>query len=366
MGIMRIRGPGSRDDPYRKSVRLVPASYPSPEPELDADSPIYERHRDTLRDNLSKVVLDGFKKRKEPEYTRLGYLLESLSKDKEAVARRMVRRILVRGSLEDAIFLFGDDETVDSKINLGEILCKIIEHAYRNNHALLESEVYQDFRSWAVSNLTDTSFITVVRNKEYNRNEDNPGRRRRLRDSSPRMRYPEITGYDDGESPSERSDAVTRVKRRELPKQKDPEVSWRKYLKICPGELREEVRKHHFALWDEMRGNGSIERIPNLSRLDAKSKGEAAEKFRAKLKVKSKSPVRKGKKFPGKKELLAFLRKNPDHQLGIVELYKKIGFSPLRGHKTRRKLEDDGLIRVEVEKLERGWKKFIRLADDAS
>ena len=60
-------------------------------------------------------------------------------------------------------------------------------------------------------------------------------------------------------------------------------------------------------------------------------------------------------------EFINFLQKNQNHQLSTVELYKKIGFSPRKGTKIKKELEQKGLIKTEEVKNEKGWKKFIRL-----
>jgi len=65
---------------------------------------------------------------------------------------------------------------------------------------------------------------------------------------------------------------------------------------------------------------------------------------------------------PGKRDFIEFLQKNPHHNLSTVELYKQIGLSARKGTKIKKELEDEGLIKIEEEKNDKGWKKFIRLA----
>ncbi|MCR4284465.1 MAG: DUF87 domain-containing protein [archaeon] len=65
---------------------------------------------------------------------------------------------------------------------------------------------------------------------------------------------------------------------------------------------------------------------------------------------------------PDRQEFLEFLQKNPNHNFSTVELYKQIGLSPRKGTKIKKELEAEELIRVEEEKNEKGWKKYIRLA----
>lgn len=70
-------------------------------------------------------------------------------------------------------------------------------------------------------------------------------------------------------------------------------------------------------------------------------------------------------KFPNlsedEKEFVFYLENNPTHQNSTVELYKKVGLSPRKGNVVKNKLMEKGLIKIEEEKYEKGWKKFIRL-----
>ena len=60
-------------------------------------------------------------------------------------------------------------------------------------------------------------------------------------------------------------------------------------------------------------------------------------------------------------KFIEFLRKNPSHINSTVEIYKKIGVSPRKGNVLKNKLLSKGLIKIEEERSDRGWKKIIRL-----
>jgi predicted DNA-binding transcriptional regulator len=57
-----------------------------------------------------------------------------------------------------------------------------------------------------------------------------------------------------------------------------------------------------------------------------------------------------------------FLKSNPQHKNSIVEIYKLLGLSARKGTALKRSLLERGKIKVEVQKYEKGWKKFIRLS----
>jgi len=44
-----------------------------------------------------------------------------------------------------------------------------------------------------------------------------------------------------------------------------------------------------------------------------------------------------------------------------VEVYRQIGLSARKGTEVKKELEEEGLIKVEEVKYEKGWKKLIRL-----
>lgn len=58
---------------------------------------------------------------------------------------------------------------------------------------------------------------------------------------------------------------------------------------------------------------------------------------------------------------LNFLESNPNHENTTVALYKLVGLSPRKGNVVKNNLMEKGLIKVEEEKYEKGWKKYIRL-----
>jgi tRNA uridine 5-carbamoylmethylation protein Kti12 len=62
-----------------------------------------------------------------------------------------------------------------------------------------------------------------------------------------------------------------------------------------------------------------------------------------------------------KEKFVRFLIENPTHKLSTVELYKTINLSNRKGNEIKKELESLGRLRIQEEKYEKGWKKFIRL-----
>ncbi len=62
------------------------------------------------------------------------------------------------------------------------------------------------------------------------------------------------------------------------------------------------------------------------------------------------------------RSFLDFLIDNPEHNLCIVEFYKRIGFSTRKGNLIKNQLLKKGMIKIQEQKSKVGWKKFIRLA----
>lgn len=60
-------------------------------------------------------------------------------------------------------------------------------------------------------------------------------------------------------------------------------------------------------------------------------------------------------------KFLEFLKKSPNHTHTTTELYNILGFSARKGNQLKKKLIEEGKIRVEEMKYEKGWKKIIRL-----
>jgi hypothetical protein len=60
---------------------------------------------------------------------------------------------------------------------------------------------------------------------------------------------------------------------------------------------------------------------------------------------------------------MEFLQKNPDHNLSTTEVYRQIGLSARKGTNAKKSLEQKGLIKVEEQKYDKGWKKLIRLSN---
>lgn len=59
---------------------------------------------------------------------------------------------------------------------------------------------------------------------------------------------------------------------------------------------------------------------------------------------------------------IAFLQANPDHELNTVELYRQVGLSARKGNKIKNELLEQGKIKIQEIKYNKGWKKIIRLA----
>ncbi|MFH1451880.1 MAG: DUF87 domain-containing protein [archaeon] len=66
---------------------------------------------------------------------------------------------------------------------------------------------------------------------------------------------------------------------------------------------------------------------------------------------------------PEQQVFIEFLQNNPDHTLSTVEVYQKVGLSARKGTNVKKELEEMGLIKIEEEKYNKGWKKLIRLSN---
>jgi hypothetical protein len=67
------------------------------------------------------------------------------------------------------------------------------------------------------------------------------------------------------------------------------------------------------------------------------------------------------KNLSEEENFIDFLRKNPSHNNSTVEIYKKIGLSTRKGNILKNKLLSKGLIKIQEERSQKGWKKIIRL-----
>lgn len=56
-----------------------------------------------------------------------------------------------------------------------------------------------------------------------------------------------------------------------------------------------------------------------------------------------------------------YLKNNPFHKNSTVELYEKIGVSSRKGNIIKNKLIEKNLLKIDEEKYEKGWRKYIRL-----
>jgi len=63
---------------------------------------------------------------------------------------------------------------------------------------------------------------------------------------------------------------------------------------------------------------------------------------------------------------LDFLINNPEHNYSTVELYKRIGLSSRKGNKIKDELLEKGIIEIQEQKYDNGWKKFIRLSNSTN
>lgn len=65
---------------------------------------------------------------------------------------------------------------------------------------------------------------------------------------------------------------------------------------------------------------------------------------------------------PNEQVFIEFLQNNPEHTLSTTEVYRKIGLSARKGTQVKKALEENGLIRIDEIKYDKGWKKIIRLS----
>ncbi|MGY4884286.1 MAG: ATP-binding protein [Nanobdellota archaeon] len=70
----------------------------------------------------------------------------------------------------------------------------------------------------------------------------------------------------------------------------------------------------------------------------------------------------KNKTLSDEDKFTDFLRKNPSHTKSTVEIYNIIGLSTRKGNILKNKLLTKGLIKVQEERSDKGWKKIIRLS----
>lgn len=61
------------------------------------------------------------------------------------------------------------------------------------------------------------------------------------------------------------------------------------------------------------------------------------------------------------RKLISFLKMNLNHDFSTVELYNQVGFSPRKGNKIKQELIEKNLIKIYVQKNDKGWRKIIRL-----
>jgi len=69
-----------------------------------------------------------------------------------------------------------------------------------------------------------------------------------------------------------------------------------------------------------------------------------------------------GKTNELQKRFLAFLQENPNHELATVQLYNEIGLSARKGNKIKNDLLEQGKIKIQEVKYNKGWKKIISLS----
>jgi len=92
---------------------------------------------------------------------------------------------------------------------------------------------------------------------------------------------------------------------------------------------------------------------------------------------KSKPSVRKAESVEIKKTLsenltkeelsfVNFLMGNSNHCMSTVELYKSMGLSSRKGNVIKEKLFQKGILKIEEERNEKGWKKLIKLSNSYS
>tara|TARA_Y100000034_G_C6905601_1_gene420075 strand:+ start:1720 stop:3687 length:1968 start_codon:yes stop_codon:yes gene_type:complete len=68
-----------------------------------------------------------------------------------------------------------------------------------------------------------------------------------------------------------------------------------------------------------------------------------------------------GKLTAEQERFLAFLQENPEHELSTVAVYKQVGLSARKGNNVKNELIEQGKIKIQEIKYNKGWKKIIRL-----
>ena len=66
------------------------------------------------------------------------------------------------------------------------------------------------------------------------------------------------------------------------------------------------------------------------------------------------------------KAFMKYIIENPKHKHSTVELYKVVGLSARKGNVVKTALSEKGLLEIEEQKNDKGWKKYIRMSKSCS
>ncbi len=120
-------------------------------------------------------------------------LLTSINSSYEKTAEKILGSIIRSKTLDSAVIFFcPEGKEDDSKVNLGEVVCGVIESYFGSS--IRDEDSYTKFRDWAIvqpeyyQKNSSISLVTKFRNREYNEEMDETKKKRELSRSKNRER----------------------------------------------------------------------------------------------------------------------------------------------------------------------------------
>lgn len=149
-----------------------------------------------IRNSSQTIMEDSFPSRNS--------LLTSINSSYEKTAEKILGSILRNKTLDSAVIFFcPEGRENDSKVNLGRVVCGVIENYFGSS--IKEEDSYTKFRDWAVSQPeyyqknSSISLVTKFRNREYNEEMKDTQKKRKLSYSKNRERVKRV--YIDSGNP---------------------------------------------------------------------------------------------------------------------------------------------------------------------
>ncbi|GEM_PF-6229467 len=190
-----------------------------------------------IRNSSQTIMEDSFPSRNS--------LLTSINSSYEKTAEKILGSILRNKTLDSAVIFFcPEGRENDSKVNLGRVVCGIIESYFGSS--IKDEDSYTKFRDWAIvqpeyyQRNSSISLVTKFRNREYNEEMENTQKKRELSYSRSRERAKRV--YVDTGDP------------------------YKDYLATYPNEEerpgRTELWRTNEALYKKLCKTGQIRKIP--------------------------------------------------------------------------------------------------------